>query len=103
MWLWVLYMTVHVCLCGMCILEHGSTYVFVSAHVCVLKCLGVDRDSGRAALHLCTQVSEQPGHGSDPKDGRWEEEAGLEAWMEVEGAGIGVLASAHKNNSPRQR
>lgn len=70
---------------------------------CVLKCLGVDRDSGRAALHLCTQVSEQPGHGSDPKEGTGEEEAGWEAWMEVEGAGIGVLASAHKNNSPRQR
>lgn len=77
--------------------------MFVSAHVCVLKCLGVDRDSVRAALHLCTQVSEQPGHGNDPKEGTGKEEAGREAWMEVEGAGISVLASAHKNNSPRQR
>lgn len=39
--------------------------------------------SGRAALHLSTQVSEQPGHGSDHKEERWEKEAGLEAWMEA--------------------
>lgn len=43
--------------------------------------------SGRVALHLSTQVSEKPGHGSDHKEERWEKEAGLEAWMEAERLG----------------
>lgn len=47
--------------------------------------------SGTVLLHLSTQVSGQPGHGSDHKEGRWEKEAGLEAWMGAERLGSACL------------
>ena len=49
--------------------EHGSVCVFVSTRFYMLKYMGADKDSGKAALHLYTQVSEQPGPGSDCEEG----------------------------------
>ena len=61
--------SVQVCLSGMCMHEHGSACVFVSTRFYMLKYMGVDKDSGKAALHLYTQVSGQPGPGSDGEEG----------------------------------
>lgn len=47
--------------------------------------------SERAALHLSTQVSEQPGHGSDHKEERWDKEAQLEAQWRLGGGWDKVL------------
>lgn len=49
--------------------EHGNACVFVSTRFYILKCLGADKDSGKADLHLYTQVSEQPGPRSDCEEG----------------------------------
>ena len=61
--------SVQVCLSGMCMHEHGSACVFVSTRFYMLKYMGVDKDSGKAALHLYTQVPEQPGPRSDCEEG----------------------------------
>lgn len=58
--------------------------------------------SGRVALYLSTQESEQHGHGNNKKEGRWKEEAQLEAWCRPGGGWDSVLGPAHKSNSPRQ-
>ena len=61
--------SVQVWLSGMCMHEHGSGCGFVSTRFYMLKYVGADKDSGKAALHLYTQVSEQPGPGSDCEEG----------------------------------
>lgn len=52
----------------------------------------------RAALQLSVQVSEQPSHRSDCREGKLEEEA----WWEAEGL-ESCSVPAHKSNIPRRR